>query len=250
MAQPLVPRSANSPSFPRVPTSSPGQIGYVNAEAVGFEKLPRAVADALAGVMLGSPVAANADDRKAKRRADGTLYEHVTAWWAGTDRYVVIDARRLLAPAGGQTLRPVSGWRIEGTIDYYVAGVVPTTSQWRFQQSSTAPGTKRTAVEVDDPLDVLPAELTGPVRGGQTDAWRQYGRGWAEETIVATLRAPARVKVLKAQRRATSRRALQIADWHAITLDSPIALAQTFATDSYGTVVLGPQTWPSQLPRA
>lgn len=247
MAQPPVPRPSSAPAVPGADTrKAPGSIDYTPADAVGFGHMPKAVVASLSGVLLGPPLAADAEPLVAKRQADGTYYQQAKGWWAGGDRYMTIDARRLLAPAEGQTLKPITGWKIDGTISYFAAGVLPVNSQWRFDSSNGVPGKGRRP-SADDPLDVLPAHLTAPVRDADARAWREYGRGWAEETIVAVVSTPGNVRVLKAQRRATSRRALDTADWHAVTLDAPITAIQALATDPAGQVLLGQAVSPHQL---
>jgi hypothetical protein len=251
MAQPPVPRpSSLTPAVPGATTRRrPGAIDYAPADAVGFERLPPAVANALASVLLGPPVAADADEPVAKRRRDGTYYQQATGWWTGGDRYVTVDARRLLAPAEGQSLKPVTGWKIEGTIAHFPQTVLPVNSQWRFNPDESATAGKRARPKTDDPLDVLPEQLTAPLREAQASAWREGGRGWAQETIVAALAINGRVRVLKAQRKATSLRALETADWHAVTLDTSIVSFQPLNTDpATGQVLVGPATSAAQLP--
>ncbi|MGH9127629.1 MAG: hypothetical protein ACRDY2_01365 [Acidimicrobiales bacterium] len=247
MAQTPVPRPpGRTPAVAGGERSAPGSIDYVTADAVGFEHIPAAVVDALAGVLVGPPIAADADPPVAKRRSDGTCYQQATGWWAGGDRYVTVDARRPLAPGDGQKLKPVSGWRIDGTVSHFNPRVITSYSQWRFDPGG--PTTAGTPLQADDPLDVLPGELTRPIRDADASAWRVYGRGWAEETIVASLNKPDRVLILKAQRRATSRRALDSTDWHAVTLDAPIVWVQDLSTDSNGQVVLGDAVRPPTKP--
>lgn len=245
MAQSPVPRhpgvTSSAPSS--AANRQPGSIDYTPAQAVGFELLPGAVVEALAEVFFGSPIAADADKPVAIRRSDGTYYQHATGWWAGTDRYIAIDARRLLAPVEGQErkLKPTTGWKIDGTISHFAPGTVPTNSQWRFDPVGGATSGKGPRPSADNPLDVLPAQLTAPVRGAHASAWQEYGPGWAEETIVAALAAHGRVRVLKVHRNGTSRRALQSTAWHAVTLDALIVIVQPFATDPDGRLRIEPE---------
>jgi hypothetical protein len=217
-------------------------------DAVGFDLMPRPVIDALAEVLIGLPLAANAEPLLTKRTPDGTYYQQAVGWWAGRDRYLTIDARRLLAPVEGQKLKPVTGWKIEGTISHLQPGVMPVHSEWRFEPGTDTGAKKKSRERVDDPLEALPEELTRPVRDAEANAWRKYRQGWAEETIVAALAGPDRIKALKAQRTATSRRSLVSADWHFETLDAPIASVQALATDSYGRVLLGPPAQALAVP--
>lgn len=249
MAQLPVPRPSGIP--PAVAGSEhqpPGSIGYAPADAVGFEQIPTAVVNALAPVLLGPPIAADAAEPVTKVQPDGTYYQQVTGWWAGGDRYVTIEARRLLAPAAGQKLKPVTGWKIDGTVHHLQPGVTPSFSQWRYDPGAGGAASTGRRRLTDDPLDVLPAELTAPVRGAVASAWREYGRGWANETTVTALVTADRVRVLKAERKSTSRRGLAGADWHAVTLDAPITWIQNLLTDAYGRVVLGQAMRPQSLP--
>jgi hypothetical protein len=226
-----------------------GSIGYGPlVDAVGFDLMPRPVIDALSGLLIGPPVAADAKPLVAKRQSDGTHYQQAVGWWAGADRYLTIDARRLLAPVEGQRLKPVSGWKIDGTVSYFRSGVMPTHSEWRFDPGTDSGAKKKSRERVSDPLDALPEELVRPVRDADANAWRRYRQGWAEETIVAALAGPDRIKVLKAQRTATSRRALDSANWHVETLDAPIASVQALTTDGYGRVLLGPPAQVAAIP--
>lgn len=249
MAQPLVPRpSGRTPAGTGGEQRAPGRIDYVPTDAVGFEHMPAAVMDALGGVLIGMPIAADADRPVTKRQADGTYYQQATGWWAGEDRYVTIDARRLLSPTEGKKFKPVSGWKIDGTVCHFQPGVVPYYSQWRYDAGSSGSTGPAKRPRAEKALDALPSELTAPVRDADGSAWRRFSQGSAEETIVVSLAAPARVRVLKAQRKATSRRALESADWHAVTVDAPIVWVQVLSTDSDGRVALSAALRPPSLP--
>ena len=226
----------------------PGSIGYEPTDAVGFERMPAAVVKALAPVLLGPPVAADAEQPVTKRRPDGTHYQQSIGWWMGGDRYVAIDARRILAPAEGQKLKPAGAWKIEGTVCHIRPGVIPTSSQWRYDPGASGAGPTKRRARVEDPLDALPPELAAPVREADANAWREYGRGWASETLVAAVVTAERIRVLKAERKSTSRRGLESSDWHAVTLDAPITWIQDFSTDDNGKVVLGQAVRPRSLP--
>lgn len=249
MPPPSLPQpSGRIPAVAGPKNQPPGSIEYAPADAVGFEHLPAAVLDALSGVLLGPVVAADAEEPVIRRRADGIHYQHATGWWAGENRYVTIDARRLLAFTDGRKLKPVSGWKIEGAVSHFQPGVRPTTSEWRFEAGgggSAPPAENRVA---DDVLEALPGPLAAPVLGAEASAWRKMGRGWATETIVATKASPERVLVLKAERRAPSEARLAAADWQAVTLDAPIVWIQSVSTDGYGRVALGAARQPHALP--
>lgn len=240
MAQLPVPRSGPRPLAVRVP----GAIDYEPADSVGFDRMPQAVVSALAGVLAGVALAANADDPVARRQKDGITYQQAKGWWAGANRYLTIDARRLLAPAEGNSLKPASGWKIDGTVSYFAPGVEPISSRWRFTGANRT-GADRNRKPADDPLDVLPEQLAAPVRGATPGAWLHSDRGRAEETIVAALATEGRIRVLKCQRQASSEQALPLADWYAMTIDAPITAVRLLRTDASGRVLIGPSASPT-----
>lgn len=217
-------------------------------DAVGFDRIPQPVIEALSPLLVGPPLAADAEELVVKRSPDGSHYQQAVGWWAGGDRYLTIDARRLLAPVEGHKLKPMSGWKIEGNVRYFYPGATPLHSQWRFDPGTDTGAKKKRRAHVDNPLEVLPEELTRPVRDAEASAWLTKGQGWAEETIVAAVAGPDRVKVLKAEREATSERALDSADWHVVTLDALIASVHPLATDGRGQVLLGPRMQQSSVP--
>lgn len=209
----------------------PGRVSYVEASAVGFELLPEPVRASLAPHCLGHQVAADADEPVVKRRPDGTCYQQATGWWASTDRYLDISATRPLAPAGNGRLQPAGGWATSATIYDLAPGSTPVTSSWRFDGAAAGSDLKTALRTVDDPLDTLPPPLVAPVRGGRANAWRTWNDRAAEETVVVALRLRDRVRVLKAQRHARSRRALVTAEWHATALDARITATRTCMLD-------------------
>jgi hypothetical protein len=206
----------------------PGRVSYVEASAVGFEHLPEPVRASLIPHLLGDHLAADADEPVAKRRPDGTYYQQATGWWASTDRYLEISATRPLVSAGSGRLRPAGPWTTSTTIYDLAPGSPPVTSSWRFDGVAAGSDLNTALRSVDDPLDTLPPPLVAPVRGGRADAWRTWDDRSAEETVVVVLRLRDRVRILKAERRAHSRRALTTAEWHATALDAPIAATNTF----------------------
>jgi hypothetical protein len=232
---------------PAVPEAELRAIDYVPADAVGFQHLPQLVRYALGGVLIGTEVATDAEPPAVKRRPDGTYYQQATGWWASGDRYVIIDGRRRLAPATGRGFKAITGWKIDGMISYFPTGILPVTSRWPLDRRATTVGATGRRRIADDPLDVLPRHLAAPVRGADASASHKYQPGWAEETIVAALAASYRVRVLKAQRTATSRPALETADWCAVSLDAPVAAVQALGTDVRGQVRLAAATYPAPL---
>lgn len=210
--------------------------------------MPRPVFGALSELLIGLPLAADAESLVTKRKPDGTYYQQAVGWWAGRDRYVTIDARRLLTPLEGQKLKPFTGWKIDGQVSYFQPGVTPVHSEWRFDLGTDNGVEKKPGEILENPLDALPEEITNPIRGAKANAWQKYGTGWAEETIVASLAEGYWIKILKAQRTATSRRALILADWRVETLAARIVSVQVLATDGLGRVVLGPPARPLAVP--
>jgi hypothetical protein len=73
----------------------------------------------------------------------------------------------------------VTGWKIDGAVNHLQPGVAPSFSQWRYDPAASGAGSPGRRPRADDPLDVLPAELTAPVRDAEASAWRECGRGWA-----------------------------------------------------------------------
>lgn len=210
-------------------------LAYVSASRVGFEQVPEEIAEALLaeGILVGVEVAATAELPLAKRRADGSHYQQVTAWWASTSRYVVLDIRRELARAGEGRFRPAGAWSATGRIFCLPDSSHVVTSVWRRSGGSEGAGTAKRQ-RTDDPLDLLPPEVAKPVVGGQADAWRTFGKGWASETVVASRMLPKRVRALRATRQATSRRALDAADWALETIDAPVTASRELSLPRQG----------------
>jgi hypothetical protein len=210
-------------------------LAYVTAPRVGFEQVPEGIVEALVaeGILVGAEVAATAEPPVAKRRADGSYYQLVTAWWASTSRYVILEVRRELAPAGDGRFRPTGAWSSTGKVFCLPDDVQAATSVWRRSGGAGGAGRPRSQ-RTDDPLDLLPPEAARPVVGGQADAWREFGRGWAIETIVASRLFADRVRVLRATRQGTSRRALDGADWALETIDAPVVRSREFSVGQRG----------------
>lgn len=225
---------------------SPGSIDYVSADAVGFEVLPEALRGALSGLLLGTELAADAEHPVTKRRQDGTHFQVVSGWWASSERLVVVEGRRALDRVGENQFKPSGEWDASGTVHQFPLGLVPETSCWRFDGGSAGDGKTRRR-KVANALDALPPQLVAPVLGGSSGAWQRYRRGWAQETVVALRLTHNRVKVLCAEREASSLRALAATGWRATTLDSPIVAALSITSGSRGRVELGQSSAASQL---
>jgi len=76
---------------------------------------------------------------------------------------------------------------------------------------------------VDDPLAILPSRLTAPlVSAGKpwSHAWQISSTDWVKELVTALCLLPDRALVLRAERVATEKSALDSAEWVATTLDA------------------------------
>ncbi len=225
-----------TPATPATPGSQPARrsgglpaergtkaLSYVPVPRVGFEHVPEEIVETLVaeGILVGTEVAATAKPPLAKRRVEGSHYQQITAWWASTSCYVVLDVRRELSPAGDGRLRPAGAWSAAGKVFRLPDTVQVAASVWRRPGAAGTPGRPKSQL-TDDPLDLLPPEVAKPVMGGEADAWRESGKGWATETVVASRLVADRVRVLRATRQAHSRVALGAADWALETIDTPV----------------------------
>ncbi len=209
---------------------APKKLSYVPATKIGFDCAPEEIVLELTAkrVILGSEVAATAYPPVTKRRSDGTHYQMATAWWSSTSRYVTLELKRDLVPAGDGRFRPAALWRATGKVFHLPDGLEVTTSVWRRAGEGTSSGRPKSQ-RTQEPLDILPPSVAQPVRGGQADAWQEYGGGAAVETVVASLLVDDRVRILRATRQSTSKSALEGAEWILQTLDAPITRAQNFS---------------------
>jgi hypothetical protein len=221
----LEPRSQGSlaPRSGSPAKRAPGKIPYEVVERAGFDVVPDAVQDALwaASVLIGT-MWLGTGDLVTKRRSDGSHFQHLRAWWASELRFVTFNAIRELTPTGEGRFRPQGGWTTRGTAFDFPSPRIPASSVWRLAASEQAGSEPRRVRRNAGPLEVLPPQVASPVVGGEADAWREHGRGWAAETIVACKVKDNKVRLLKATREATSRRALDRADWNVETLDSQV----------------------------
>jgi hypothetical protein len=201
---------------------APGQIEYVSAKRVGFECLPEEVRRVVGKALVGEEIAANAEEPLTKRRPDGSHYQVVTAWWASTERLVLIEARRPLELRGERQFAPSGVWSVATTIHRFAPGVVAERSRWLLDPKASTP-LGAPAPRAIDVLDVLPPRLVAPLRGGSSAAWQRFRPEWANETIVALRIDAGRLRVMKAERNASSKYSLAFAQWHSTTIDAAIA---------------------------
>ena len=218
---------ANAGRLSRIPGQVDAKrVSYVEAERVGFEKLPDEILSVLLarGLLVGTELAATASTPVVKRRRDDSYYRLVEAWWASTRCFVEISARRELVASGNAKFRPSGRWSAIPKVFMLPSGLEATSSIWKMSKASSEER-RRNSIHTDDPLEMLPPEIAEPVKGGSTDAWILGMRGQtteATETVVGSLVTSRRVRVLRATRVARSTHDLVTADWRIETLDSPI----------------------------
>ncbi len=204
----------------------PASVDYVPATEVGFEIVPSVVrAQLFATNLIGSKaLSASCTGIHTRRRANGTHYQSVEAWWADEIRALLLTVHREMTHRGGRQYSPSGPWSVTGTVYHLGSADRPLTTTWRFD----APASKRAArvppTVSDDPLDLLPAEVVAPIRGGLSDVWReQIGDSAAEYLTAIRVVNNDRVLLLEANRTAKTIRQLSVAEWVLTTLDAPIA---------------------------
>ena len=211
---------------------APGRLNYVESDRVGFEHVPDELISQLYGssVLRGEMWVASAEPPVARRRTDGSHFQHVAAWWASDERFVQFDATRELTMTADGRLRPRSSWEARGSIREFREPVPPTRATWRYEVQLSSPAGGRTRrPKTTEPLDLLPRAVAGQLAGGSSDAWKTSGRGWAIEEIVAYRVDDGHVHLLRALREATSQRALETADWVTEAADARCGAALPFS---------------------
>ncbi len=203
------------------------KIEYEMADKIGFERLPDEVVKALRSrqCLLGDEIAAGADDLITKRRKDGSHYQFMDAWWTSTRCCTIIGVTRELAAMGDGRFRPNGPWSATGTIYLLPDDLQLVHSIWQrsLSQDAVSDAKRKNDIQyTDEVIDVLPPDVALPVRGGKSDAWRVYRKGFAQETIVAMKMVGDRVRILRAVREATSKDKLDSASWTLDTLDAPV----------------------------
>lgn len=200
------------------------RLDYTDVDRVGFDKLPVEIREAVSGrkIMLGGVICADAENPVAKRRSDGSYYQEMKAWWVGAGSYVDIRAVRELVQAGDGRLRPNGPWSAASIVYTLPPGVRAMHSVWRSAESSGSGSKQDTGTLTDDALDILPPQVAAPVAGGLSDAWLEWGKGFAHEVVVALRPLDGRIRALRAERSGRSRKMLPNCDWHIDTVDAPI----------------------------
>ena len=222
----MTPNSGNLESARGGAISSrgPATISYAPATEVGFEIVPVVVrARLFAMKVIGSTaLSASCKDLRVRRRSDGTHYQSAEAWWGDETRAVLFTVHREMAQRGGRQFAPSGAWRVNGTVYHLGAVGGPETSTWQFDASTSKRGNSSPPITTHEPLDLLPADVAAPIRGGLSDVWRERSTGSAAEYLTAVRVIENRVLLLEAHRTARSIRALPSAAWVLTTLDAPI----------------------------
>ncbi len=226
MSRSVAPGGSGSPvsrSGRLLDVRGPTSLGYELADAFGFELVPSRVRQHLqSSALIGTDsLSASSDPPAVMKRADGTFYQSAAAWWGDEKRLLVFTYEREMERVGGKQFRPASTWSVNGSLSRLGPVGGPERSVWRFDASGAGEAARKTPT-TDDPLDLLPPEVVGLIRGGDTDAWQLHRKEWASETVVGMHFTTGRALLLRAVREATSRKALSSADWHLETLDAPV----------------------------
>jgi hypothetical protein len=234
-------------------TRSSGQLRYSPAEVIGFAHVPDEIARQLRreNIITGPEVAAWAEPPVTRRRAGGSVYQVVSAWWADSTRLAVFDIVRDLEEAGKGKFRPAGAWVPRGTLYQFPANVSAVTYSSAPEEGDGKNSGASTTAVAEDPLDVLPEYLRSPLRGGTAGACLETRRGWARETVVAHSADAGRVRVLRAQREARSERSLSQGTWTITSLDTPVSGSRRIgaAPVSPAIAVRGQQAPPIEAPR-
>ncbi|MGC8511159.1 MAG: hypothetical protein ACP5PB_09860 [Acidimicrobiales bacterium] len=205
-------------------------VDYVPVEVAGFEIVPDVVRVrlAVAGVIGKAALCASAKRLTVRRRADGSAYQSGTAWWADTTRAVIIDLRREMERRGGRRYAPVGAWRVSGVVHHLddVGGAEHST--WQYDAAASRGASTSPPVITDEPLDLLPADVAAPVRGGQSDVWRESSRTSATEFLTALRVSDDEARLLEAHRAARGEAALTRAPWSVTTLMAPVIRSVPF----------------------
>ncbi len=209
----------------------PAAVAYVEADEVGFEAVPLAVRRELEARRLidGEPLAASCDRPRVVRRADASYEQRGSAWWGRAGRAVVLDLRREMAPRGGTRFAPTGAWRVTGTLHHLGSVGEPELSTWAFEGGGVGGARSGAPVMSDDPLDLLPPDVVAPVRGGQSDAWRDIAPHEVCEWVEALRVTRDEAYLLRATRVADSVERVSGATWTIATLMAPITRSESFS---------------------
>jgi hypothetical protein len=241
MGKDLAPRATGSPTQrtsgevtaapgrpSEISTRSSGQLSYSPAEIIGFDHVPEQVVRQLRGenTIAGAGIAAWAEPPVAKRRADGSAYQVITAWWADSTRLVVLEVVRELADAGRGRLRPTGAWVPRGTVYQFPAGVSAVTYSSAPEPGGSGTDGDEAAAIAESPLDVLPEYLQSPLRGGSSGAFLHTRPKWARETVVGQRLDAGRARVIRAEREAKSQKFLSRSTWAITSIEAPVVGSQ------------------------
>ncbi len=202
----------------------PATVRFARVQEAGFDIVPSVVRNHLfATRAIGSAaISASAQELAVRRRSTGSHYQSGDAWWGDDDRAIVFTVRREMAHRGGRSYSPNGPWLVIGT--RYQLGQVggPERSTWQYDSSTTTGSGHARPTTTSDPLDLLPPDVTAPIRGGLSDVWREISTEQATEYLTAIRARDNCVLLLEAHRTASSIAALSSAAWQLTTLDAPI----------------------------
>lgn len=236
MSKDLVPRGRGTPAErtgavtaslgrpSEISTRSCGQLEYILSELVGFDYIPEQVVRQLRrdNVIAGAGIAAWAEPPVARRRADGSVYQVVTAWWADSTRLVVFEVVRDLEDVGSGKFRPSEPWVPRGTVYQLPPGISAVTYSSTPEADDLRQDSGGVAAIAASALDVIPEYLQTRLRGGAAGACLQTRRRWVRETVVAQRLDGGRARVLRAEREGKSQQSLASSPWAITSIDAPV----------------------------
>jgi hypothetical protein len=237
MSRDLVPRGHGTPTMRtgevsaslgrsnEISTRSSGQLDYILSELVGFDYVPQQVVRQLRreGVIAEAGIAAWAEPPVARRRADSSVYQVVTAWWADSTSLVVFEVVRDLEDVGSGRFRPTEAWVPRGTVYQFPPGISAVTYSSTPEAGDLRKDSGGVAAIAGSPLDVLPEYIQPQLRGGAAGACLHTRRRWVRETVVAQRLDRGRVRVLRAEREGKSQQSLAGSPWAITSIDAPVA---------------------------
>lgn len=218
-------------------------------DEIGFDRVPKEVVSVLVsrGLLQGEELVGQGEDPVTKRRSDGSHYQSMAAWWGSKLQYLAFDCHRELTSISRERFRAIGKWSASGTAYTLELGAQACLSCWR-RAASGGDTLRAESKSTNDPLALLPPHIVEPVRGHNCSAYLQSGKGYAIETIFAARVDSDRIKMLRALRQASSRAALEKAEWAIATLDAQIDSTHTFSLGvESGTVQLPGSVVPPEM---
>ena len=212
----------------------PSTIDYKPVPAAGFKILPAVVRSQLVekGIIGSKPLCASCLDLMVKERSDGTHYQVGTAWWCNQSKAVLIECQREMKLLIGKKFSPIGTWKVSGAIHHLRDVGGPEVSKWKFSGVASGGGESPPPVVTHEPLDLLPAEVAAPVRGGLSDVWALTSSSNATEYLTAVRIDGGDALLLEGTRTAPTETSLHRSEWKLTTLRAPIDRSETFAFES------------------